>query len=123
MARRKGFGLLDTLGIAEFLANLADIEHDILSWIEALPAQLSGPRSERRVRMHPCQSAAFAICPTAMLRPNGSPMFIDSATGPGVRHCHADGVGDILDVSVRHSPFGFSFIQQYSLSPVAHTSD
>src|SRR5215467_14565991 len=36
----KGFDLIDMIAIAELLADTAGIDHDILGWIEALPAQL-----------------------------------------------------------------------------------
>jgi hypothetical protein len=36
----EGFGLIDMLAIAEFLADAVGIDHDILSWVEALPASL-----------------------------------------------------------------------------------
>jgi hypothetical protein len=111
----KGFGLIDMLAIAEFLADTAGIDDDILDWIEALPAQL--PRYSLRGQGYdaPTPVGRFANLSNTLGDAKGERFadVIDAATGPDVGHCQGDGVSDILDVSVRHAPVGFSFIQQY----------
>src|SRR5215469_14401265 len=115
------FYQIDALTVAEFLADTARIDHDVLSRVDA-PAQflghaLSGLNDDAPV---PVGSLCDLFDTLGYTEGKWLTGVVDAPTGSLVDHSQGDGAGDVLYVPMSPAPVGLPFFQQNGLSPIKH---